>query len=231
MDRRESLKALVIGSLSVGTIATACNDGAPADKAKTPEGAKAAGGYGRTPDEIVRDEELASKKFFNAAEMTTIGILVDLIIPKDEHSGSATEAGVPDFIEFMAKDQPAYQTQLRGGLRWLDVFSLKTHGKIFSESSKEQQTGVLDQIAYPEKAKPELSQGVAFFTTLRNLTATGFFSSKMGVKDLGYVGNTPNAWDGVPEDVLKQYNVAYEERLLSLYIKPEDRGTIMTWED
>jgi gluconate 2-dehydrogenase gamma chain len=227
MDRRESLKALVIGSLSAGAMVTACNE---EGKTVNKEDKKAAGGYGRTMEEAERDKKLNAETFFTAAEFTTIGILVDIIIPKDEHSGSATDAGVPDFIEFMVKDQPQYQTPLRGGLRWLDVFSLKSHGKIFSESSQEQRIAIVDQIAYPEKAKPAYSQGVNFFTTMRNLTATGFFTSKVGINDLGYAGNKPNAWDGVPDEVLKQYGVTYDEHLLPLYIKPEDRGTIMTWE-
>ncbi|UYQ92930.1 gluconate 2-dehydrogenase subunit 3 family protein [Chitinophaga horti] len=227
MDRRESLKALFIGSISAGTLVTACDNPDKKPEAKT----AATKGYGRTPDEATRDEKLHAEKFFTAAELTTIGLLANIIIPKDEHSGSATDAGVPDFIEFMAKDQPALQTPLRGGLRWLDVFSLKTHGHIFSESSEKQQLAIIDQIAYPAKAKPELSQGVSFFNLMRNLTATGFFTSEMGVKDLGYQGNKPNVWDGVPEEVLKQYNTSYDEKLLPLYIKPEDRGTIMTWDE
>jgi gluconate 2-dehydrogenase gamma chain len=70
---------------------------------------------------------------------------------------------------------------------------------------------MVDQIAYPEQAKPEMSQGVAFFSLVRNLTATGFFTSQMGIKDLGYVGNTPNNWPGVPDEVLKQYGLSYED--------------------
>ncbi|MCK7558757.1 gluconate 2-dehydrogenase subunit 3 family protein [Chitinophaga sedimenti] len=159
MDRRESLKALVIGSLSAGAMVTACNNDEASQKETS---ATTANSYGRTPDEVLRDEKLHADKFFTAAEMATIGILADIIIPKDEHSGSATDAGVPDFIEFMAKDVPSYQIPIRGGLRWLDVFSFKSHGKIFSESTPEQRLAVVDQIAYPAKAKPELSQGVAF---------------------------------------------------------------------
>ncbi|MNL88802.1 hypothetical protein D3C87_2187440 [compost metagenome] len=65
---------------------------------------------------------------------------------------------------------------------------------------------MLDLIAYPKKVKPGMEQGVAFFNLMRDLTASGFFTTEMGVKDLGYAGNTPNKWEGVPEDVVKQYN-------------------------
>ncbi|MBO9152809.1 gluconate 2-dehydrogenase subunit 3 family protein [Chitinophaga sp. GCM10012297] len=228
MDRRESLKALVIGSLSTGVILSACET-KPGEKAKV--GAGVLKEYGRTPDEVLRDESLLKETFFTAAEMKTITVLADIIIPKDETSGSASDAKVPEFIEFIVKDQERNKLPMRGGLRWLDMHSLKLHNKIFTDLSKEQQLAIVDQIAYPGKAAPELSHGVNFFSLMRNLTATGFFTSEMGLKDLGYQGNKPNVWDGVPEDVLKQYNLAYDEKMLAIAIKPDDRGKVMTWED
>ncbi len=102
--------------------------------------------------------------------------------------------------------------------------------KAFADASKEQQIQLVDLIAYPEKAAPENAQGVAFFTLMRNLTATGFFTSKMGIEDIQYMGNQPNAWDGVPEDVLKQYGLAYDEKTLAQCLKNEDRGKMMTWD-
>lgn len=226
MDRRESLKALLVGTVSTGVILSACEQ--KGDKA--PVGKGVFKDYGRTPEEVMRDEDLAKEVFFTDPEMKTITVLVDIIIPKDERSGSASEAKVPAFIEFIVKDMPGYQTPMRGGLRWLEIHSLKTHNKGFTELSPEQQTKIIDQIAYPYNAAPELSQGVAFFTTLRNLTATGFFTSEMGIKDLEFKGNQPNVWDGVPAEVLAQYNLSYDEKTLRECLKPEDRGTIMTWD-
>lgn len=226
MDRRESLKALLVGTVSTGVILSACEQ--KGDKA--PVGKGVFKDYGRTPEEVMRDEDLAKEVFFTDPEMKTITVLVDIIIPKDERSGSASEAKVPAFIEFIVKDMPGYQTPMRGGLRWLEMHSLKTHNKGFTELSPEQQTKIIDQIAYPYNAAPELSQGVAFFSTLRNLTATGFFTSEMGIKDLEYKGNQPNVWDGVPAEVLAQYNLSYDEKTLRECLKPEDRGTIMTWD-
>lgn len=227
MDRRESLKALFIGSVSTGVILSACETGTK-DAVKAPKTGKF---YGRTPDEVLRDEALTTEKYFSDAEMKTIAVLADIIIPKDETSGSATDAKVPEFIEFIVKDQPKYKLPMRGGLRWLDVHSLKQYDKIFTDLEADKRLAIVDQIAFPEKAGPELSQGVAFFSLMRNLTATGFFTSEMGIKDLGYAGNRPNEWDGVPDEVLKQYNLSYDEKMLAVCLKKEDRTKIMTWED
>ena len=137
--------------------------------------------------------------------MATITVLVDIIIPKDEKSGSASDAKVPEFIEFIVNDMPEHQTPLRGGLRWLDVQCLNRYNTTFREASNQQQIDMVTLIAYPKKAKPEMAQGVAFFSRMRDLTATGFFTSEMGVKDIGYVGNSPTIWTGVPADVLKAH--------------------------
>ncbi|HET9278792.1 MAG TPA: gluconate 2-dehydrogenase subunit 3 family protein, partial [Flavitalea sp.] len=166
------------------------------------------------PIEQERYKELTSKTFFTENEMATITILGDIIIPKDEVSGSASEAGVPEFIEFIVKDMPHYQTPMRGGLRWLDMQCLNRYEKAFKDCSNQQQMEMVNEIAWPNKAKPEMAPGVSFFNQMRNLTATGFYTSEMGGKDLGYVGNRPNQWNGVPDDVLKQYNLAYSEKEL-----------------
>jgi gluconate 2-dehydrogenase gamma chain len=228
MDRRESLKALTIGGLSVGTILSGCDDKKPEAKAKGNDGKTP--GYGRTEPEAARDAALMADTYFTAAEMKTITVLADIIIPKDEHSGSASEAKVPEFIEFMAKDQPQFKLPLRGGLRWLDHQCMKRYDNAFTDCKSEQQLELINEIAYPDQAKPENSQGVAFFSLMRDLTANGFFTSQMGIKDLGYKGNVPFEWDGVPADVLQQYGLAYDEKLLPQYLKMEDRGKIMTWD-
>ncbi len=228
MDRRESLKALAIGSVSAGLL-VACDP--KTGKEKTAADTANEKVYGRTPEEKKRDKELHATKYFTDAEMATIAVLCNIIIPADDKSGSATDAKVPDFIEFIVKDQPEYQLPLRGGLKWLDVQSSKLFEKKFTEADKNQQLQLVDMIAYPKQAKPNMSQGVSFFNTMRNLTATGFFTSEIGIKDIGYKGNVPNAWDGVPDDVLKQYGLAYDEKTLAQCLKNEDRGKIMTWDD
>jgi gluconate 2-dehydrogenase gamma chain len=144
-------------------------------------------------------------KFFTRQEYATVNILVDLIIPKDERSGSATAAGVPAFMDFMMIDQPGRQTAMRGGLAWLDRECLTRFDKTFVMCTAAERTQVLDDIAWPQKAKPELSHGVAFFNSFRDLTASGFFTSRMGFADLQYMGNryVPE-WTGCPDEVTKK---------------------------
>ena len=103
---------------------------------------------------------------------------------------------------------------MRGGLRWLDMQCLKKYNADFKSSTAVQQIEMVDAIAYPEKATPAMKQGAVFFSLVRNLTATGFYTSKIGIADIGYKGNTPNKWNGVPDEVLKQYGVAYTEKEL-----------------
>ena len=205
MNRRESLKAISISTLSAGLLLDGC-------KPKTGEQEKTAvvekpAGADRQPMEAERDKRLNTEIFFTAHEMATITVLGDIIIPKDDRSGSASDAKVPAFIEFMVKDKPEYQTPMRGGLSWLDMQCFKLYAKSFVDCSKEQQTEMVNEIAYPAKAKPAMKQGVAFFDRMRSLTATGFFTSKMGIEDLGYAGNRPNKWEGVPEDIIKHYGL------------------------
>jgi gluconate 2-dehydrogenase gamma chain len=152
-------------------------------------------------------------KFFTPHEWATVRVLVDLIIPKDERSGSATDAGVPEFMDFLMLDRPVTgdaerarrQTAMRGGLRWLDGECHRRVQKTFVDCTPDERTAVLDTLAWPERAKdnPAISQGVAFFSSFRDFTASGFWSSKMGVDDLKYVGNVANPnWDGCPAEAL-----------------------------
>jgi len=213
MDRRKYLKTLAVGSLGATALLQGC---------ETPKQETAAAPtftIDRTTDELVREKKLLSETFFDEHEMKTISILVDIIIPKDEVSGSATDAKVPEFIEFIVKDMPRHQTPMRGGLKWLDIQCMKRFNTDFASCSAVQQIEMMDEIAFPEKAKPEMKQGVAFFNMMRDLTATGFFTSEIGIKDLGYAGNKPNQWDGVPQDVLDQYGLTYSERELNESVK------------
>ncbi|HZH41960.1 MAG TPA: gluconate 2-dehydrogenase subunit 3 family protein [Gemmatimonadales bacterium] len=152
----------------------------------------------------------AQPKFFTAHEWRTVRVLVDLIIPADEQSGSATQAGVPEFIDFMCVDDKNLQIPVRGGLAWLDLASREAFGKAFAEGTAADQTGMLDRIAWPKRAKPEDLQGSAFFSSFRDLTASGFFSSRMGVHDLKYIGNTfVSEWKGCPPEALAKLGVRY----------------------
>lgn len=219
MDRRKSLKVLTLGTLSGGLLLDACKNPETAVKPDTAKDDKNELTIDRTDAEKEVHKRLMSQTFFTPHEMETIAILADIIIPADEVSGSATDAGVPAFIEFIVKDKTEFQTPMRGGLRWLDMQMSKLYGTSFKDSKQDQRIAVVDAIAYPQKAKPELKQGVAFFSLMRNLTATGFYSSEIGMKDIGYVGNRPNQWNGVPDEVLKQYGLSYTEKELKESVK------------
>jgi hypothetical protein len=138
--------------------------------------------------------------FFDAHEWQTVRLLADYVIPKDARSGSATDAKVPEFIDFILADadaSPAARTGIRGGLAWLDA----------AEADRRK---ILDDIAWPAKARAEMSHGVAFFSRFRDLVASGFFSSAVGFADLKYMGNTfVPEWTGCPPEALAKLGVSY----------------------
>ncbi len=220
MDRRKYLKTLAVGTLSTGVLLESCSQ-AEKETVSPADTAKLEGGPNRLPGEIEHFKKISAEKFFDEREMKTISILADIIIPKDDNSGSATDAGVPEFIEFIVKDMPRHQVPMRGGLKWLDLQCLKRYEKSFSDCAANQQIEMVDDIAWPEKARADMQPGVTFFNLMRDLTATGFFTSEIGLKDLGYAGNRPNQWDGVPQDVLDQYGIKYDERTLKESVKFE----------
>jgi gluconate 2-dehydrogenase gamma chain len=147
-------------------------------------------------------------KFFTAHEYATVGVLVDLIIPRDDRSGSATEAGVPAFMDFMMTDQPRRQIAMRGGLAMIDRLALDRVGKRFVSAADGERRLLLDEIAYTSNPDRGLSQAIAFFSSFRDLTASGFWSTKMGVADLQYQGNVfVSEWTGCPDAALKKLGV------------------------
>lgn len=228
MDRREHLKLLLAGSVGAGLfMTTGCSE---ADQ-ETSRQIISENSYGRTPEEIAHNEKLNSETFFTESEFETVEALCDIIIPADDISGSASEAGVPDFIEFMMKDIPSLQVPTRGGLMWLNTQCRDRFGLPFIECSASEQNEIIEEIAYPDDASPEMEYGVRFFNRMRDLTATGFFTSQMGVEDLGYAGNQPNFWDGVPEEVLSRHGLSYDSKTLDECIKAEERGIIAEWDE
>ena len=231
MDRRDTIKSLLLGSLAGGALLTGCQTD------EKQEGEQAAAiqasddsGYGRTPEEKKRDEELLSETFFTEAEIATLAVLCDLILPADDKSGSATDAGVPVFIECIAKDIPEHQVPLRGGMMWLNHRANRRFGMEFAACAGEQQKTLLDEIALPNEEAPELQPGIVFFTLLRSLTLTGYYTTKMGIESLGYKGNVSNVWDGVPEDVLAEHGLSYDEAWLAKCANPA-RSEVAEWDE
>ncbi|MFM7092696.1 MAG: gluconate 2-dehydrogenase subunit 3 family protein [Bacteroidota bacterium] len=203
MKRRDLIKNITLTSVGIATaqVLPAQTDATQSGKPK-----KQKSNYGRTPDEIKRDEKLASETFFTSAEMAVITLLCDIILPAEGTSPSAVQAGVPAFIEFVAKDMPYQQVPLRGGIMWLDNYARKSFGKSFAAITPANRMTIVDAIAYPELASPAVSAGVSFFNLMRDLTLTGFYTTEAGFEDLGYVGNRPNNWQGPPPEVLKKFN-------------------------
>ena len=140
-------------------------------------------------------------KYFTAKQYEAILSLCDMILPKDEKSGGALEAGAPEFIDLLTSENEEYQLRLGGGLMWLDAHCIDQYGKVFMECAPEQKKEMLDLIAYRKNAKkdPGLSHGVAFFAFLRKMTCDGYYTSKIGIEDLQYMGNvTRSEWPGCP---------------------------------
>jgi hypothetical protein len=215
MNRRKSIRALIVGTASAAMLAEACRQ----PSAQKPEAAPAGMGPDRMEEEKKQLEKLQQETFFTPGELAVITLLADIIIPRDAVSGSASDAGVPAFIEFIVKDMPQHQVPMRGGLRWIEMESLRRFGQGFAGITPEQRLAIVEDIAYPDRAKPAHRPGVAFFNRMRNLTASGFYTSPIGVKDIGYAGNVANQWNGVPDEVLRQYGLAYTEKDLEIGVK------------
>jgi len=192
MKRREAVGAMALASL------TAAFRWSPAEAERAAEFVRKA----------LRTQYVPT--FFTPHEWETVRLLVDIVIPRDERSGSATDAGVPEFMDFMMNDRPDGQTPMRGGLEWLDGECFDRTGKTFLDSTDAERAAVLDDIGWPKKARPDMSQGVAFFNMFRDLTASGFFTSKTGIADLDYRGNEfVGEWKGCPEEALRKLGVNY----------------------
>lgn len=150
-------------------------------------------------------------KFFTAHEYATVTLLAETIIPKDERSGGATAAGVPEFIDFMMVDQPARQVPMRGGLAWLDQECNERFNRTFAAATAAERAQILDEISGLEPARPDQSHGLAFFRSFRDLTATGFWTSEMGINDLQFMGNVfVKDWNGCPDAALKKLGLLAE---------------------
>jgi hypothetical protein len=189
MNRREALQLMsAVPLLAAGL--------SPADVTRAASAARAAIGTDFTP------------AFFTAHEYATVRMLAELVIPRDGRSGGALDAGVPQFMDFILAENPGMQTPMRGGLAWLETESRERFGAEFIATQDVQRRAILDEIAWPKKAKPAYSQGVAFFNRFRDLTASGFFSSEIGVKDLQYRGNEfVMEWAGCPPEALRKLGV------------------------
>lgn len=199
INRRDAVKLMGLIS-ATSTFAFACS-GEEVDEARNH------GVSSNITTSTQPDSSDYERQFFTDHEYETVSVLAAMVIPADERSGSASDAGVPAFIDFIMSDElingvEQRQTAMRGGLAWLDYQCMERYdGRFFIECSEAERKEFLDMIAYPEQAPAGMEPGVRFFNSFRNLTASGFFSSKMGVEDLGYMGNVPTEWTGCSAEV------------------------------
>lgn len=179
VSRRDVLKSLAMGAAASSVLrviplhaAEFAHQMVAAEKAASPTGAY-------------------KPKFFPDEQYKTLLALCDVIIPADADTGGAIAGGAPEFIDLLSSENPQYQLKLGGGMMWLDATCTDRYGKTYIACAPAQQKEILDLIAYSANADkdPSLSQGVEFFSFLRNITADGFFTSEIGIKYLGYIGN------------------------------------------
>lgn len=221
----------MVAGATVGTT-TACQPDID-NKSTSEVNDNAPGLYGRTPPEIEHDKQIMEAEFLNEHELTTIAVLCDIILPATDSAGSANDAAVSDFIEFIVKDIPRHQVPMRGGLMWLDAESNRRFGKEFANCSATEQIQIVDDIAYPDpdNKQPDMAHGRSFFNLMRNLTVTGYYTSQIGMKDLGYDGNYANVWDGVPAEVLAKHEVDYDPEWIAKCVDQEKRDIQAEWDD
>ena len=223
MNRRDSIKTIAISALASSLVLEGCIQEEKEVIYKNVWKYK----YGRTPEELQRDLELLNQVFFSKKELNTIRVLAHLIVPPTKE-GDIDKAEVPEFIEFIVKDTPSYQKTLREGLIWLDETSIENFGRNFVDCEINDQKSILDKIAF---AKNEKSKEEIFFSNIRNLVITGYFSSEVGISDLGYKGNQPNMWDGVPDDVMQAHGFSYERDWKYDFVNPMTRNDIAQWDE
>ncbi len=230
MDRRKSIQTIILGAGASAAAFHGCRMNNESTELPAIEPTKY---FGRTLEELERLEKLNAEQLFDAHEMETIAVLSTVILPPKEPHGGPIEAEVPEFIEFMGKDLPELELTLLGGLMWLDHKSNTEFGVEFKSATLEQQQQICDQICWhdPEEPLDEQPLEIQFFALMRNLTVCGYYTSKVGIADLGYKGNMPNIWDGVPQDVLDQHGVAYDPEWIAKCVDQSQRNIIAEWDE
>ena len=226
MNRRDSIKYIATGTLASGVLLSGCNW---AEKKDAVVKSLWKYKYGRTPSEIEHDNLLLSHQFFSQEEIAMITQLGHFILPSND-VGDIEKAEVPDFIEFMAKDFPDFQEPLKGGLATLNERAQLQFNLSFANTDDKQKQLLIDPIAYPDAVSEALLEQSEFFTLMRNLVITGYFTSEVGLKDLGYQGNRPNVWDGVPEDILREHQMEYDPKWSSNFLDVDKRNDVAQWD-
>lgn len=199
-ERRDFLK--FITAVQAAALVSVTPFATEAARAMTPQAAAAQGAAGAHP------------KALNPHEWRTIRILCEWLLPADEHSGGAIEAGVPEFLDdWLSWKRGDVLDEIRGGITWLDMECNRSFQSDFGDCSAKQQKQILDRIAYLHKAAPKDASAAAFFDELRDLVVSGYFTSRVGIRDMPYLGNQPQSgWHGCPDEVLAQLKVGKYSR-------------------
>jgi gluconate 2-dehydrogenase gamma chain len=144
-------------------------------------------------------------KVFSAHEYATLRRLAELIMPPDEHSKGALEAGAPEFIDILCGGNEELRGIYTGGLSWLDAQMKRRHQGAFVEAKPAEQTAMLDLLAYRknEAEHPELAPGIRFFTWVRDMVVDAYFTSKAGMDDVGFMGNGAVSEFSVPKEAVE----------------------------
>ena len=234
MDRREIIRIIILGSIGSSVILESCVssvDNIVLDKIWEYQ-------YGRTPEEKKRDKRFLNSKFFTESELKTIEKIANIVLPPNEF-GDINDAGVVEMFEFIAKDwsTPAHKSYgervLRRGLIVFDDLCIEKFGSKLLNTSETEIKILFDEISYEDNSLKDQKESVKLFATYRGMIVTGYFTSEVGIKDLGYKGNTPNVWDGVPDEILEQYKgiVSYDKEWIDKCIDQSKRGDIAQWDD
>ncbi len=234
MDRREIIRNIILGSIGSSVILESCVssvDNKVLDKIWEYQ-------YGRTPEEKKRDKRFLNSRFFTESELKTIEKIANIVLPPNEF-GDINDAGVVEMFEFIAKDwsTPAHKSYgervLRRGLIVFDDLCIEKFGSKLLNTSETEIKILFDEISYEDNSLKDQKESVKLFATYRGMIVTGYFTSEVGIKDLGYKGNTPNVWDGVPDEILEQYKgiVSYDKEWIDKCIDQSKRGDIAQWDD
>lgn len=219
INRRDALKILAAGTAAAAAPTPLAGQALPVLDPATPPvpvGRQANGPRGTPTDPDLVRPQVWWPLVLTADELAGLAPLCDLIIPADERSPAASAVGAPAYInEHVSAPYDPQRRDLitvRGGLVWLDGESQRRFQKRFRDCTLAERTAIAEDIHYPAGARPEFRAGARFFSLIRNLTATAFYATPEGMRDLGYMGNTPQAaWNGPPPEVLRHLGLSGEE--------------------
>ena len=232
MKRRDSIKTMILGSIGASMTLKSCITSE--DKIVLDQVWKYS--YGRTQEELKWDYKVLTRKFFSDTELLTIEKIANIILPPNNY-GSIKDAGVVELFEIIAKDfsTPAHneygEKVLRRGLIVFDELCNDRFNKDLLDCSEVEIKSIFDDIAFSDNKDNDIQEAIRLFAVYRGMVLTGYFTSEIGIKDLGYKGNTPNVWAGVPEEILKDYSVSYDKEWISKCVDQSKRNDIAEWDE